>query len=116
MTTKLRPVIGNLNKIQYVLCTYYKVNFEISFIRSNDEILDPEEAINRLNQIDEKFQDKLIFLDLVIGLQSFLQILLELTLVGDRAVYLLELGFNPKVERLFDANLSPRGIVLDCQK
>jgi hypothetical protein len=43
-----------------------------------------------------------MLLDRLSGLQSFLQILLELVVVGDRMLFLQEAGFEPKAVRLFD--------------
>ena len=72
------------------------------FNRETGEQCDPEEVVSQLNDLHLRLSDRFQLLDSVSGLQSFLQIILELVIVGDRILFLQELGFEPKAARLFD--------------
>ncbi len=80
------------------------------------EDIEFKELDTKLNILHQRLHDKFLLLDLISGLQSFLQSLLELMIVGDRILFLRERGFDPKSKRLFDSEISPRGIVITCHK
>ncbi len=64
--------------------------------------MDSTTVSNKLSDLHLKFQKQIQLLEMVSGLQSFLQLLLELVIVGDRVLFLRDLGFKPTVERLFE--------------
>lgn len=55
-------------------------------------------------------------LELLTGLQLFLQELLELFVIGDLLLLLFEQGFSPKLVEAFDKNVSPRNYAIVCLK
>lgn len=60
--------------------------------------------------------DEFEWLEIVTGLQSHLQILLEYIVMLDRLMYLQENGFEGKLVKVFNKIVSPRNILLWCQK
>jgi hypothetical protein len=74
------------------------------------------ELDSKLNNLYQSYCDKFLLLDLISGIQSSLQSLVELMIVGDRILFLKEFGFDPKAKVLFDPDISPRRIVITCHK
>ena len=72
------------------------------FCRKTGQQCALDEVVPKLNNLHLKLSDRFMLLDRLSGLQSFLQILLELVVVGDRMLFLQEAGFEPKAVRLFD--------------
>ena len=69
---------------------------------------------DELKRLYSENESNFMLFELIVGLQGFLQILLEYLLVLDRKKYLLEEGFEPEIIRLFDPMLSPRCFVIYC--
>lgn len=67
-------------------------------------------------KLDEVWTEDFEWIEIVTGLQSFLQILLEYLVVLDRIFVLRELGLNPQVFQIFDKVISPRNLLLYCHK
>ena len=96
-----------------------------------------ESALNRFQFLDEKnqenpkgekeikseletlhadFKSDFKVLEMVVGLQTFLQKLLEFMVLFDRKSYLEENKFNPVIVQMFDPITSPRCYAIYCQK
>ena len=73
-----------------------------------------------LPQVDEKlceeWTEDFEWLEIITGLQSFLQILLEYLVISDRIFILRKFGFDAKVLQIFDKIISPRNLLLYCHK
>ena len=67
-------------------------------------------------KLNEVWTEDFEWIEIVTGLQSFLQILLEYLVELDRIFVLRELGLNPQVLQIFDKVISPRNLLLYCHK
>ena len=70
----------------------------------------------QVHKLYMKHQPDFGTLELVVGLQAFLQELLEYLVLFDRVFYLSENGLCSEMVRLFDPLVSPRCYALLCQK
>jgi hypothetical protein len=70
----------------------------------------------KLELLNSKHEVNLALLELLTGLQSFLQLPLELLIICDKMLYLQELGYTPRLRRIFDPSISPRCFVISCKK
>ena len=70
----------------------------------------------KLDLLHEQHQGQFILFEYIVGLQSFLQEILERFVTLDRLFYLQEQGFNPKACTIFDEDVSPRNTVIYCFK
>ena len=70
----------------------------------------------QVHKLYMKHQPDFGTLELVVGLQAFLQELLEYLVLFDRIFYLSENGLCSEMVRLFDPLVSPRCYALLCQK
>merc|ERR1712080_249212 len=70
----------------------------------------------KLDLLHEKYEKKFILFEYIVGLQSFLQELLEGFVTLDRVLYLKEKGLHPKIFKIFEDDISPRNTVIYCLK
>jgi len=81
--------------------------------RKKEEIVKIKSELNRLYA---DHQPDFQVLEMIVGLQAFLQKLLEFMVLFDRKIYLEENQLNAVILRMFDPIISPRCFAINCQK
>ena len=69
-----------------------------------------------LDLLHEQYETQFILFECIVGLQNFVQEILEGFVTLDRVVYLREKGLYPKIFKIFDEDISPRNTVIYCIK
>ena len=69
--------------------------------------------IDSLHQVYQKYFD---LFEYIVGLQNFIQIILEWFVTLDRLCFLKEMKLQPIVYQIFDKDISPRNNVIYCLK
>ena len=70
----------------------------------------------QLDSLHRQYKDDFKLYEYIVGLQNFLQELLEGFVILDRLWYLREKGFYPNLFNIFDEKISPRNTVIYCTK
>ena len=96
-------------------------NFKKNALNRFDFGLEKEDILSldleaKLDHLHEKYERQFIIFEYVVGLQLFLQELLENFVILDRLFYLQEQKLNPHAFRIFDEEMSPRNTVIYCLK
>ena len=89
------------------------------YLESVTKVYDTEKGSDKnqvIEGIEQIWTEDFEWLEILTGLQSSLQILLEYFVTLDRVIYLRENGHTPQIFEIFDKELSPRNILLHCQK
>lgn len=95
-----------------------------SHFKSKEEFLESASTVYKTDnedlmkaKLNQQWTEDFEWLEIVTGLQSFLQIILEYLVMMDRIFLLLQNGQkNIKLYRLFEKTKSPRNLLLWCQK
>ena len=69
-----------------------------------------------LNSLHEIYKHQFRTFECIVGLQNFVQELLEALVLLDKYFYLQEKGLFPTILKIFDGNISPRNTVIFCMK
>ena len=69
-----------------------------------------------LDRLHEQYQPEFMLFEYIIGLQNFVQEILEGFVTLDRVAYLQEKNLYPKIFKIFDDDISPRNTVIYCLK
>ena len=69
-----------------------------------------------LDVLHEQYEKHFTLFECIVGLQNFVQEIIEGFVTLDRVVYLQEKGFHPKIFKIFDEDISPRNTVIYCTK
>lgn len=102
--------VGNGNPLEKI-----SENFRFR-CKTSDKLIDQSSLEEKIQFLFSKQASNLALLELLTGLQSFLQLPLELLILCDKMLYLQELGYSPSLKRIFDPSISPRCFVISCKK
>ena len=96
-------------------------SFKENALKRFDFGLEKEEILKldletKLDLLHEQYKRHYILFEYIVGLQSFLQEILEQFVTLDRLFYLQEQGLHPKAYKIFDEDVSPRNTVIYCFK
>jgi len=84
--------------------------------KTNGDIVQNSVIHEKISSVYQTYETNLVVLELLTGLQSFLQLPLELLILCDKILHLQELGFRPVLKRIFEPLISPRCFLISCNK
>ena len=109
-----------LTKMQMKTYNDFKTNvlkrFHFELIGDSRQQVEAAVIEKKLDALNQQWEHCYILFEYIVGLQLFLQYLLEGLVTLDRLLYLEENGLYPKAFTIFDEKISPRCTVIHCNK
>ena len=77
---------------------------------------DKSSLATKIDSLHQVYQKYFHLFEYIVGLQNFIQIILEWFVTLDRLCFLKEMKLQPNVYQIFDKDISPRNNVIYCLK